>query len=104
MKDNQNTSKISESLSKNKRLELEAGKEIIRKFIGKKYWSLYLDIFLLFAISMAYSIVLFFTEQIVGELFFIFAIICCTIISINQYQDMKGDIETALSDLDLIFK
>ena len=82
--------------------KIEEGKKLIKEYISKKYWSLFLDLFLLFAISIAYGIVLFLTESYVGQIFLIFAIICCIMISINQYRDMKRDIDVALSDLEII--
>jgi len=85
-------------------VKLEAGKRLIKEFIGRKHWTLYLDIFLIFAISMSYGFVLYSQENLLGQAFIIFAIICCTITSINHYRDMKEDIEVALKDLDFILR
>lgn len=85
-------------------VKLEAGKKLIKEFIGRKHWNLYLDIFLIFAISIGYGFVLYFQENLLGQVFIIFAIICCTLSSMNQYKDMKEDIEVALKDLDFILR
>jgi len=85
-------------------VKLEAGKKLIKEFIGRKHWTLYLDIFLIFAISIGYGFVLYFQENLLGQIFIIFAIICCSISSINHYRDMKEEIEVALKDLDFILR
>lgn len=84
--------------------EMEAGQKIIKEYIGGKYWSLYLDIYLLFSVSISYGIVLYLTDNSSGIVFIIFAIICCVITSIYSYRDVKKDIGLVLKDLEIMLK
>jgi membrane protein YdbS with pleckstrin-like domain len=89
---------------------LEAGRKLIKEFIRNKHWELYLYIFLLFSMSIAYIIVLYYTldtfnsSVVVAQIFLVFTIICCLSISIIQYNDMKDEIDVALKDLQIMFK
>lgn len=87
--------------------KLEVGKKMLKQFLRKKYWSLWLDIFLLFSISITYSFILYFTDEktkTLGIAFLIFAVICCILISLNHHRDMKQEIEGTLKDLELLLK
>ena len=79
-------------------------KELINKFIKTKYWDLYLDIFLLFGFSISYSIVLYFTNYLTGQIFVVFAIICCVLISIDYHETIKNEINKVLRDIDIMLK
>jgi hypothetical protein len=83
---------------------LETGRKLIKQFVRSKYWGLYFDIFLLFGVSISYGIVLYFLIELLGLVYLVFAIICCLLISVVHYIDMKKDIDIALKDLELIMK
>ncbi|WP_455391420.1 hypothetical protein [[Eubacterium] cellulosolvens] len=84
--------------------DLETGRKLVKQFISGKYWDLYLDIYLMFSLSVGYGIILYFTLDFLGEIFLVFAIICCILISAIHYTNMKQDIDMALKDLELILK
>jgi hypothetical protein len=84
--------------------EMEAGQIVINKYISSKYWSLYLDIYLLFSVTISYGIVLYLTDNLTGIVFIIFAIICCFFTSAYTYQDVKQDISSVLKDLEIMLK
>jgi hypothetical protein len=83
---------------------IEKSRQLLKKFINRKYGTLYLDIFLLFALSIAFGIILSFDEIILGLIFIIFAVICCGITSYFYYSDVKRDIDLTLKDLEIILK
>ncbi len=89
-------------MTKNKKLSkkekevlkaLKKKKDILNAFIKNKFWSLHLDTFLLFSLSIAYWIVLIYTDNILGVIFIVFALICCSIISIDNYHSINEDLK-----------
>lgn len=83
---------------------LEAQKKIIDQYIKKSYWDLYLDLFFLFSLTITYCIILYFTDQIIAQIFIVFALICCIIIASNYYMDVKLEIEKVIKDLDVLLR
>ena len=85
-------------------LILEEQKKIVDKFILGLYWNLYIDVFLIFSLTIAYSISLYFIEPYVAQIFVIFGIICCIIISFNYFINVKKEINKVMKDLEILFK
>ncbi len=84
--------------------QFEAGKRLIEKFMGGKYWALYVDIFLLFSVSIAYGVVLYLNESLLGLIFLVFTAICCTMTSLNYYSEVKDEINVTLKDVELLLR
>ena len=78
--------------------------EAINNFKKHKYGALYLDIFLLFSLSIALSIFLYFLNNVLGELFLVFALLCCIFISYSYYSDVNADIDKVVKDLEILIK
>jgi len=85
-------------------LELEEKKAILNKVINRNYWNLYLDIFLLFALSISYGVVLFFSEQYFGIIFIVYAIIFCILISMTYYYELEREMNVVMKDLEGLLK
>lgn len=90
--------------AKKVKLELEEKKEILYKVISRNYWNLYLDIFLLFALSIAYGVVLFYTDLYLGIIYIVFAIIFCILISMTYYFELEREMNVVLKDLEGLLK
>lgn len=86
--------------------DIENKKKIVNTFISKKFWDLYVDIYLLYAFSISYGVFLINTNNNnnVGQIFVVFALVLCTMISFRYYMNMKKETETALKDLEVLFK
>lgn len=83
---------------------LKKKEELMNKFLKNKFGSLYLDNFLLFALSLTYGFFLYiFTTPQIGFTFIIFIIICCSIISWVNYHDLIEDIDSVIKDLEILF-
>jgi hypothetical protein len=90
--------------------KLETGRRLIKEFKKTKLRTVIIYVILLFSISLVYSFVLYYTldryidNVLVAQIFILFALVCCSLISMNQYVDMKHDIDTALKDLSIMLK
>lgn len=79
-------------------------KELLNKFLTNLYWDLYLDLFLLFSLTIVFSIILIITELNIGIIFLVFSLICCSIISVNYYTDIKNEIDKVMKDLQFLLR
>ena len=77
-------------------------KDILNTFIKNKIWNLYLDTFLLFGLSIAYGIVLIYSDNILGGIFIVFALICCYIISIDNYHSLNEDMKKITKEFETL--
>jgi len=95
----------SQAMTENKDNSIhEEQKKIVDQFITGLYWNLYIDLFLIFSLTIAYSISLYFLEPYIAQIFLIFGIICCSIMSFNYYIDVKNEINKVLKDLEILLK
>jgi Ca2+-dependent lipid-binding protein len=85
-------------------LDLESGQKIIRDYIHHQVWILYVDMFLLFSISIVFGYILHSLEPSLGVVFLAFAIVCCSWISVSHYQDIRHDQDIAMKDLEEMLK
>ena len=79
-------------------------KELLNKFLKNLYWDLYLDLYLMFSLTIVFSIVLILTERNIGIIFLVFGMICCSVISINYYVDIKNEIEKVMKDIQFLLR
>ena len=82
----------------------DAQKQIVDKFNKDAHLNLLIDLYLLFGLILVLGTILFIIDELLGEIFFIFAFICSIIISRNYFIDLKEEIEKVMKDLEILLK
>jgi len=103
--------KVTPQPAENKRLKQidkqsikDAQKQIVDKFNKDAYLNLLIDLYLLFGLILVLGTILFIIDELLGEIFFIFAFICSIIISRNYFIDLKAETEKVMKDIEVLLK